>query len=210
MLAGMALLGASGCSRQADSGVTRLVDRFKREMIKGSPGKRSAPEPAALWSFGAPAAKSSPEKAALGWSAGDGVTGLSHRDGRLKGHTTTNFPILYVERQGKLDTPDLLYAIEVRLRVSKGTNVMATTQGQVPLDIKDVLERAKGLQQPWPFASPVLASDDLQTIVLRNAGVGSEVARLHAGHRPPLKLYVQFSRIQLSRRLTLPRCKRRN
>src|ERR1017187_7284006 len=40
----------------------------------------------------------------------------------------------------------------------------------------------------------------------RFTGVGSEVARLRAGHRPPLKLYVQFSRIQLSRRLTLPRC----
>src|SRR5229473_103172 len=40
--------------------------------------------------------------------------------------------------------------------------------------------------------------------------VGSEVARLHASHRPPLKLYVQFSRIQLSRRLTLPRCNRRD
>ena len=38
-------------------------------------------------------------------------------------------------------------------------------------------------------------------------GVGSEVARLRAGHRPPLKLYVRFSRIQLSRRLILPRCK---
>src|SRR5205809_3670337 len=40
--------------------------------------------------------------------------------------------------------------------------------------------------------------------------VGSEVARLRAGRRPPLKLYVQFSRIQLSRRLTLPRCNRRD
>ena len=40
--------------------------------------------------------------------------------------------------------------------------------------------------------------------------VGSEVARLRAGHRPPLKRYVQFSRIPLSRRLTLPRCNRRN
>src|ERR1035437_658392 len=44
----------------------------------------------------------------------------------------------------------------------------------------------------------------------RFTGVGSEVARLRAGHRPPLKLYVQFSRIQLSRRLTLPRCNRRD
>src|SRR5450631_1536634 len=44
---------------------------------------------------------------------------------------------------------------------------------------------------------------------MRN-GVGSEVARLRAGHRPPLKLYMQFSRIQLSQRLTLPRGNRRN
>src|SRR5580700_2948660 len=44
----------------------------------------------------------------------------------------------------------------------------------------------------------------------RASDVGSEVARLRAGHRPPLKLYVQFSRIQLSRRLTLPGCNRRN
>src|SRR5580658_5119378 len=40
--------------------------------------------------------------------------------------------------------------------------------------------------------------------------VGSEVAHLRAGHRPPLKLYVRFSRIQLSRRLTLPGCNRRD
>ena len=42
-------------------------------------------------------------------------------------------------------------------------------------------------------------------IPLRNAsGVGSEEARLRAGHRPPLKLHVQFSRMQLSRRRPLP------
>src|SRR2546426_1979747 len=32
--------------------------------------------------------------------------------------------------------------------------------------------------------------------------VGSEEARLHAGLRPPLKLHVQVSRMQLSRRLS--------
>src|SRR6516164_4369562 len=41
-------------------------------------------------------------------------------------------------------------------------------------------------------------------------GVGSEVAHLRAGHRPPPKPYVQFSRIRLSRRLTLRECQRRN
>jgi hypothetical protein len=37
-------------------------------------------------------------------------------------------------------------------------------------------------------------------------GVGSEVPRLRAGHRPPLKLHVRFSRMQLSRRFQIPGC----
>jgi hypothetical protein len=40
--------------------------------------------------------------------------------------------------------------------------------------------------------------------------VGSEEARLRADLRPPLKLQVQFSRVQLSRGLTLPGSKRGN
>ena len=36
--------------------------------------------------------------------------------------------------------------------------------------------------------------------------VGSEEARLRAGLRPPLKLHVRFSRMQLSRRHGTPRC----
>ena len=54
------------------------------------------------------------------------------------------------------------------------------------------------------------SAEDLSPLFGWFTGVGSEVARLRAGHRPPLKLYVQFSRIQLSRRLTLPRRKRRD
>ena len=40
--------------------------------------------------------------------------------------------------------------------------------------------------------------------------VGSEEARLRAGLRPPLKLHGRFCRMQLSRRLPLGRCPRRN
>jgi len=39
------------------------------------------------------------------------------------------------------------------------------------------------------------------TVVTRLLAVGSEEARLRASHRPPLKLHVRFSRMQLSRRL---------
>ena len=38
----------------------------------------------------------------------------------------------------------------------------------------------------------------------RFLGVGSEVARSRASHRPPLKLHVRFSRMQLSRRFSFP------
>ena len=40
--------------------------------------------------------------------------------------------------------------------------------------------------------------------------VGSEEARRNASLRPPLKLDMQFSSIQLSRRCSFPRCKQRN
>src|SRR5215471_9508651 len=47
---------------------------------------------------------------------------------------------------------------------------------------------------PWP---PVSRALRFPTFV----GVGSEEARRRAGLRPPPKLHVQFSRMQLSRRL---------
>src|SRR6516162_358274 len=40
--------------------------------------------------------------------------------------------------------------------------------------------------------------------------VGSEEARLHASLRPPLKLHVRFSRMQLSRRLKTSEMPKRN
>src|SRR3954453_6955084 len=57
--------------------------------------------------------------------------------------------------------------------------------------------------------SPTSAEDE-SSLFGWFTGVGAEVARSRAGHRPPLKLYVRFSRIQLSRRLTLPRCNGRD
>jgi len=44
----------------------------------------------------------------------------------------------------------------------------------------------------------------------RAQSVGSEEARRNASLRPPLKLDMQFSSIQLSRRCSFPRCKQRN
>jgi hypothetical protein len=46
------------------------------------------------------------------------------------------------------------------------------------------------------------AGADLPPLFGPFAGVGSEEARLRAGLRPPPKLHVRFSRMQLSRRFT--------
>jgi len=139
------------------------MDRFKQTSIKKSSATRNRPKPADVWNFSAPS-----EKAMLGWTAGTGVTGLALQNGRLKGHSTATFPIIYVERPAS-QSPDLLHSIEIRVRASKGTNLMMTTQGGAAIDFKDILERAKDLAQPWPFTTPIVAGDDLQTITLRNA-----------------------------------------
>src|SRR5262249_46691826 len=60
-----ALVSLTGCGRQSDAGVTRLVDRFKQGMVKGSAARRSAPGTAALWSFADSAPGNSSEKAPL-------------------------------------------------------------------------------------------------------------------------------------------------
>jgi arylsulfatase A-like enzyme len=172
--AGLALVGLAGCGQSSNSGAIHLIDGFKIDMVKQSPAKRNSPEPAGLWNFAEPAPGSSgasedKDKATLGWKAGIGVSGLTLKDGRLKGHTTAEFPIIYVERNGKLDTTDVLYSIELRLRASKGANLMVNTQGPGELNFKEILERAAEVKQPWAFTSAIVAGENLQTIVLRNA-----------------------------------------
>ncbi len=167
--AALTLVALSGCGGSSGPGVTRLVDRFKPDMVKSSTERKSRPKPAGLWNFAEPAAGSD-DKTIRGWKAGVGVGALSLKDGRLKGRTTTDFPIIYVERKGTSDESDSVHSIEIRLKASKGTNLMVSTQGAAALDFPDILERAKGLKQPWAFSSAIIAGDNLQTIVLRNAG----------------------------------------
>lgn len=168
--AAFTLVALSGCGGSSGTGVTRLVDRFKPDMVKSSAERKSRPKPAGLWNFGEPATAGADDKTIRGWKAGTGVGPLSLKDGRLKGRTTTDFPIIYVERTGATDASDSVHSIEIRLKASKGTNLMVSTQGAAALDIPDTLERAKDLKQPWAFSTAIVAGENLQTVVLRNAG----------------------------------------
>jgi hypothetical protein len=60
------------------------------------------------------------------WDALAGVTGLSVHDGRLSGKTSTTFPVIHVQRTSGLDNQDIVHAIEIRMRVSAGTELALT------------------------------------------------------------------------------------
>lgn len=93
-------------------------------MVRNSPTQLARSKSTDVWNFAEPRENSSSEgSATLGWKTGIGVTGLTVRDGRLRGRSTTGVPIIYVERKQGLETSDLLHAIEVRARTSKGNTV---------------------------------------------------------------------------------------
>ena len=175
-LATLGLITLSGCGGGSSNGVIRLVDRFGEDAVRNVPTKIAQTESAGSWNFSE--LDGSPDTAMLGWKAGVGISGLRVEDGRLLGRSTTDFPIIWVDNKDGVDSPDLLHAIEVRLRVGKGANLMATPRGADDLDFKQILKRAKPLQQPWNFSSPLAAGDEMQTVTIRYAG-STPLANFH-------------------------------
>ena len=145
----LCLLLLTACRRATESKVVRLVDLFDSAKVEGSPSKKAA-EPGALWDFSKPAKPGA--DATLGWKAGDGVTGLKVVDGKLTGKSTTDFPILYVDRPKTVDQNDAFDSMQIRIRVNGGGAVAAIGE-RGKLDFAQVIGRGRGF--PWPFQSPV-------------------------------------------------------
>ncbi len=100
-------------------------------------------------------------EAAAAWKAALGVEGLGVRDGRLSGRSTTEFPLLHLERSSGLDTSDQLHEIVVRARVSGGSNLSIAFRGSETVDVAQIADRAKLF--PWALTTPVLPGDEAQT-----------------------------------------------
>ncbi len=165
-LAGIVACQLLGCARSsapaASPPVIRLVDLFDAKHVSGAvPPSSGAVR--AEWRFGI-AGPTSAEKgiaATRGWEAAVGVSGLAVRDGLLVGRSTDAVPLLRVERTTGLDSADTLHAIEVRLRVSGGTNVSVQTSAAASVDVKQMVEGVG--RNPWPMSSPLQESKELQT-----------------------------------------------
>ena len=108
------LLSCGGANEPA---VVRLVDEFPSASISGMVEAAATAEPTE-WRFDAD------EEHAF--TAGAGVTGLTVSDGRLTGRSSTEVPVIHVERTRGLDDPDVLHEVIIRARISEGTNLWVT------------------------------------------------------------------------------------
>ena len=161
------VLAGSACSRPAPRPrVIRLVDVFDAKQIEGSSGKTSSARPRTAWRFDGPAPSPAPAAfaATRGFEAGPGVEGLTVRDGLLAGRATSDQPILHVQRTRGLEDGDQLHAVEIRLRVSAGTNLSVATR---PGDTVDLgVEVAQARRLPWTIRTPLLAGPEVRTYTI--------------------------------------------
>ena len=169
----LAVAAGSACRGAAERpAAVRLVDAFDAKRVEGSPAQAAETMRRTEWRFDGPPPgpprgpnpSPAPFPATRGWEAGPGVSGLALRDGRLVGQTTTEHPILHVERTTGLDNADQLQAVEVRMRASKGTNLYVVTRAGPTVNLKTELEQAQSL--PWVVRTPIVAGDQMQTYTI--------------------------------------------
>jgi arylsulfatase len=163
---------AGSCTGRATSqgaATIRLVDLYKPEMLRGSapPSVRGAKK--IEWRFDGPPSTPPPKEFAptRGWEPGLGISGLTIGDGRLTGRSSSEYPVLQIERTQDLDNRDQFYAIEIRMKASAGATVSVITRGPAPVPWGDV---ERGLKQAaWPISAPLTPGPEMQTYTLKSA-----------------------------------------
>jgi arylsulfatase A-like enzyme len=165
----VACLVAGACHSGGSPGVARLAGQFKPE---SRVAQAFAASPKQLWRFDAGSA---------GWSALAGVADLTFKGGVLAGRSVGDLPILHVERPPDAD-PDLLYAVEVRLKGSAGGNLAVRFDSDEKLDPAQVLQEARDF--PWKTRTPLVPGDTLQTYTLRTASPRSAASIRHVLLQP--------------------------
>jgi arylsulfatase A-like enzyme len=152
-----AIAGAAACNARQSSTSTpaaiRLVDEVKKETIAGG-GAPHRDIPRTEWRFDQPVKEK--------WDALAGVAGLAVKDGTLSGRTSTTFPVIHVQQTKGLDNQDILHAIELRMRVSAGTELAFTNAGQEKLEAAELVKAGDGF---W-MKTPLTAGSEMQTVTL--------------------------------------------
>ena len=156
-----ALAFTVACGSTSEPVAVRLVDLFQPDMVAGSPVVDSPPR--TEWRFDGARPDAVDFADTGGVEAGPGVGGLDIRDGRLVGQTTSDFPLLRVERVGEIDPDDQVHAIEIRMRASEGANLQVGFSGDETVEFPALRGAMSG---PFAIRTPIVAGDDLQTYTL--------------------------------------------
>ena len=168
----IAMLAAS-CAGRASSATSavaiRLVDLYKPEVLHGSASVATRPPKKIEWRFDGPAPTPPPKDftATRGWEAGIGISGFTIRDGRLTARSSTEYPVIQIERTQDLDNRDQFYAVEIRMKASAGNNLSIITRGSGPVPWPDV---ERGLKRgPWAISTALTPGNEMQTYTLTSA-----------------------------------------
>ena len=162
---------AAACTSEPETVWIRLIDDFESAMVQGSP---PAVEPERTeWRFDGEGTIPAPEDGGdtFGWTVLNDVSDLSVRDGMLVGNTGV-LPVLLGISPDGLDEDDLLYAIDVRMRVSSGAEVGIQLNGARERDDDWVENRIEQLtdQARRQLRAELTPGDDFITYTLREAG----------------------------------------
>jgi arylsulfatase A-like enzyme len=165
------VLALSACGSEPETISIRLVDEFDASMVHDSP-PLTEPE-RSEWRFDGEGTIMPEESGETGgWVAWHDVEGLRVEDGRLVGRTGEQ-AVLRVHRTDEFDAGDQLYGVEVRMRVSAGTQIGLTMNGATEEPDEEALAEAlqRILDQPRPrLMAELTPGDEFQTYLLREAG----------------------------------------
>jgi arylsulfatase A-like enzyme len=166
----------TACASEPEAVWVRLVDEFDESMVQGS---ADLPEPERVeWRFdGEGTIEPEDGGATVGWTTINDVEGLAVRDGNLVG-TAGERPILLATRTDDMDDDDLMWGIEVRIRVSAGTEIGLRVNGAAEVtDEVRTNQRDAILRQPRPqLRAELTPGDEFVTYLLREAGASIRIS----------------------------------
>jgi arylsulfatase A-like enzyme len=169
---------AAGCTARPQQGpaTVRLADVYKPAAVEGRPATLP-PRARTEWRFDGPGFGKL--AATRGWEAGPGVAGLAVRDGLLVGRSTSDFPMLHLERTSGLEDRDNLHAVEVRARASVAGRLSLTGRAAEKIDLAEVQKRA--LDSPWRMSTPVVAGE-MRTYTLETRALPGAITAADTRH----------------------------
>ncbi|MDP6579610.1 MAG: sulfatase [Vicinamibacterales bacterium] len=179
-IATVTLMFTVACGAAQEPVALRLVDLFQADLVTGSPPVETPPR--TEWRFDGAMPDGDEFAETGGVEAGPGVGGLAVRDGRLVGRTTSDFPLLRVERTGDFGGQDQVHAVEVRMRASEGTNLMVQFSAAEKVEFPALQGAMQG--SPFVMTTPIVAGDDLQTYTLTPLQTVAAAAARHLVVRP--------------------------